>query len=163
MHKCTRGCDDHCSRDVKKMPVFYWLQASAMHACMEAMQEKRTFPHIEHKKRIHRQKRRLKRGCTVTDVVNIISSQRFSADSSLNFMDMKFGGKHSSSMLRAEFKLFRISKPKFSETFRRPATDNIHFLIRQWKCHIIMYFFKKVVVFPFLLPLKYAKALRNNK
>jgi hypothetical protein len=85
------------------------------------------FPNIEHKKTIHRQKRKLKKGHTVRDVVNIISSQCFYADSFLNVMGMKFGGRNSSSMLRAELKLFRISKPKFSATFRRPAADNIYF------------------------------------
>ena len=49
------------------------------------------FPHIDHKKKRIYQQKRLKRGHTVTDVVNIISSQRFSADISLNFMGMKCG------------------------------------------------------------------------
>ena len=68
---------------------------------------------------------KVKKGHTVTDAVNIISYQRFSTDSSLIFMGTKFGGRHSSSMLRAEFNVFRISKPKFSETFLKPAADNI--------------------------------------
>jgi hypothetical protein len=98
----------------KKRLCFTGYKLQFLHAPAEAIQEKRTFPtHKKKKKRIHRQKRRLKRGHTVTIVVNIISSQHFSADSSLNFLVMKFGGRHTSSMLRAEFKLFRISKPKF--------------------------------------------------
>jgi hypothetical protein len=72
MHKWIRDCDEHCSREIKKTPVFYWLQASAFARLCRGDTRKEDISHISTiKKGIYRQKRRLKRGHRVTDIVNI--------------------------------------------------------------------------------------------
>ena len=45
----------------------------------------------------------------------------------LNFMGRKFRGRSSLSMCFTELKLFRISAPKFPETFRKSTVENVCF------------------------------------
>jgi hypothetical protein len=89
--------------------------------------ERRHFPHIDHKKRIYQQTSRLKKGDIeiVTVLLNRSPSQRFYADSSLYFMGMKLRVRYPFGMCLIVFKLFRISAPKFSESFRRSTAELI--------------------------------------
>jgi hypothetical protein len=108
-----------------------------------------------------------------------IPSQGFSANSSSDIMGMQFKGRYSSSMFfHIELKLFRISVPKFSETFRGSTADLTLFFDSD-SANILLHIYKKRYIYthththicvsvciffpPIFNSLKHAKVLRNNK
>ena len=105
-------------------------------------------------------------GPTFIIVSSKIPSLHFRDSISLNVMRTKFGVTRSSSMLLIEFNIIGISAPNISENFRR-TTGKFCFFIQTMTTQYCNYTFLEnntsSTLFAYLVPLKYATALRNIK